>query len=76
MNLFWDLYWPVLVAAAVAGVIAGAVAFRRKRGRRNIALAAGIAAMLVLAWAHLARTGGTASASQLGRDGTRHVSIV
>ena len=51
MNLFWDLYWPALVAAAVAGVLTGTVAFRRKRGRRNIALAAGIAAMLVLTWA-------------------------
>lgn len=51
MNLFWDLYWPALVAAAVAGVLTGTIAFRRKGRRRNLTLAAGIAAMLVLTWA-------------------------
>lgn len=52
MNLFWDLYWPALVVAAVAGVLTGTIAFRRKRGgRRNLALAAGIAGMLILTWA-------------------------
>lgn len=49
MNLLWDLYWPVIVAAAVAGVIAGAFGFRRnKKGRA--ALAAGLAAVLAIAW--------------------------
>ena len=49
MSFLWDLYWPVIVAAAVAGVIAGAVGFRRrKRGRW--ALAAGVGAILAIAW--------------------------
>ena len=49
MNLLWDLYWPLIVAAAVAGVIAGAFGFRRrKRGR--LALAAGLAFVLVASW--------------------------
>ena len=49
MNLLWDLYWPVIVAAAVAGVIAGAFGFRRKKGRA--ALAAGLGAVVAIAWA-------------------------
>jgi hypothetical protein len=49
VSFLWDLYWPVIVAAAVAGVIAGAVGFRRrKRGRW--ALAAGVGAILAIAW--------------------------
>ena len=50
MNLFWDLYWPALVAAAVARRPHRNGRIPAKARPWNIALAAGIAVMLVLTW--------------------------
>lgn len=48
MNAFWSYFWPCLAAGLIAGGPAGTIAFRR-RARRNLALAIGVVAALVLA---------------------------
>jgi ABC-type xylose transport system permease subunit len=49
MNPLWDYFWPALGAGAIVGVIAGIIAFRRRRQRRNAALAIGALASILLA---------------------------
>src|SRR5690348_6926689 len=48
MNAFWSYFWPPFGAGMAVGILGGAFAFRRRRDRRNVALAIGaIAAILV-----------------------------
>ena len=48
MNAFWSYFWPPFGAAMAVGILTGAFAFRR-RGRRNVALAAGAAVSILAA---------------------------
>jgi hypothetical protein len=48
MNAFWTYFWPCFAAGLIAGGPAGTIAFRR-RSKRNVALAFGAVAALVLA---------------------------
>lgn len=48
MNALWAYFWPPFCAGLIAGIIAGAIAFRR-RGKRNVALAAGAAVAIAIA---------------------------
>jgi hypothetical protein len=48
MNAFWSYFWPCFAAGLIAGGPAGTIAFRRRSGR-NVALAIGAVAALVLA---------------------------
>ena len=74
MNLLWDLYWPVIVAAAVAGVIAGAFGFRRKKKGRA-ALAAGLAAVIAIAWSWHGPIGSGARFAAAAEQQTRQVLV-
>ena len=74
MNLLWDLYWPVIVAAAVAGVIAGAFGFRRKKKGR-LSLAAGLAAVIGLAWVWHGPLGAGSSFAAAAEKQTRQVLV-
>jgi hypothetical protein len=48
MNALWSYFWPCFAAGLLIGGLAGTIAFRR-RSRRNLALAAGLALSLGLA---------------------------
>jgi hypothetical protein len=48
MNAAWSYFWPVFTAGLLVGGICGLVAFRR-RSKRNIALAIGLAISLAIA---------------------------
>ena len=48
MNALWSYFWPCFGLGVTSGIVAGAFGFRR-RGKRTIALAAGLATALVLA---------------------------
>jgi hypothetical protein len=48
MNALWSYFWPCFAAGLLVGGAAGTIAFRR-RARRNVALALGLLAALVLA---------------------------
>ena len=74
MNLLWDLYWPVIVAAAVAGVIAGAFGFRRKKKGRA-ALAAGLAAVIAIAWVWHGPAGAGSRFAYAAEQHTRQVLV-
>jgi hypothetical protein len=47
MNALWNYFWPAFGAGLLAGGLAGTIAYR-KRSRRVIALAAGLAAAMLL----------------------------
>jgi hypothetical protein len=74
MNLLWDLYWPLIVATAVAGVIAGAYGFRRRKKGR-VALAAGLAAVVALAWLWHGPMGAGARFAAAAEQQTRQVLV-
>ena len=57
MNALWSYFWPALGAGLIAGIIAGAIGFRRK-GRRNLSLALGLAGAIALALAWHGPLGG------------------
>jgi len=48
VNAFWSYFWPPLGAGMAVGILAGAFGFR-PHARRNIALAIGAAAAILLA---------------------------
>jgi peptidoglycan/LPS O-acetylase OafA/YrhL len=48
VNAWWSYFWPAFAAGLMVGAIAGSIGFRR-RSKRNIALAAGLAASMALA---------------------------
>ena len=48
MNALWSYFWPSFAAGLLIGAVVGLIAFRR-RTKRNLMLAAGFAATLVLA---------------------------
>ena len=48
MNTLWSYFWPIVAEALIVGVVAGSIAFRRRK-RRNLALATGLAVALGLA---------------------------
>jgi len=48
MNALWSYFWPVFGAGLLAGVVAGSFAFRR-RTKRLVLLASGVAASILLA---------------------------
>ena len=45
MNELWDYFWPLFALGLLIGGLGGTIAFRR-RARRNLALAVGLAASL------------------------------
>jgi hypothetical protein len=49
MSPLWDYFWPALTAGMVVGIVDGTYGFRRRRGRRYVALALGIIASIALA---------------------------
>ena len=47
MSLLWSYFWPVCAAGLVSGALAASIGFRR--GRRNLAIAAGLVAAIGVA---------------------------
>ena len=48
MNALWSYFWPAFAAGLLIGAVAGVITFRRRK-KRNLMLAAGFAATLILA---------------------------